>query len=68
MKKFNLFIYGIVFLVVLMILCNGCNKLVNFWKIIVVEVKMLFLDFVKIVILVNGMLIFIKDGYVIGFL
>jgi hypothetical protein len=68
MKKSNLFIYGIVFLAVLMVSCNGRNKLVNSWKITAVEAKMPLSDSAKTAILANGMLTFTKDGHVTGFL
>lgn len=68
MKKSNLFIYGIVFLAVLMVSCNGRNKLVNSWKITAVEAKMPLSDSAKTAILANGTLTFTKDGHVTGFL
>lgn len=68
MKKSNLFIYGIVLLAVLMVSCNGRNKLVNSWKITAVEAKMPLSDSAKTEILANGKLTFTKDGHVTGFL
>ena len=69
MKKFKLFIFGIVLLAVLMVSCHkGRNKLVNSWKITAVEPKMPLSDSLKNVILTQGQLTFTEDGHVTGYL
>lgn len=69
MKNFKSFIFGILFLTVLLVSChNGRNKLVNSWKITAVEAKMPLSDSAKNVILTNGTLTFTKDGHVTGYL
>lgn len=69
MKNSKLFIFGILFLAVLLVSChNRRNKLVNSWKITAVEAKMPLSDSAKNVILTNGTLTFTKDGHVTGYL
>jgi len=69
MKKFKLFIFGIVLLAVLMVSCHkGRNKLVNSWKITAVEPKMPLSDSLKNAILTQGQLTFTEDGHVTGYL
>jgi len=69
MKKSNLFVYGIVFLAVLMVSCHkGRNKLVNSWKVTAVEAKVPLPDSVKNAILKNGALTFTDEGHVTGYL
>jgi len=68
MKKSNFFIYGIVLLAILLVSCQGRNKLVNSWKITAVEAKIPLSDSAKSEILANGMLTFTEDGHVTGFL
>jgi hypothetical protein len=68
MKKSKLFIFGVAFLTVLLISCQGRNKLVNSWKITAVEPKIPLSDSAKSVILSQGNLTFTKDGHVTGYL
>jgi hypothetical protein len=69
MKKSTLFIFGFVFLSLLMISCQKeRNKLVNSWKVTNVEAKKRLSDSIKNVILSKGNLKFSKDGKVTGFL
>lgn len=68
MKKFNLFIFGIALLAVLIVSCKGRGKLVNSWKVTAVEAKVPLSDSLKNEILANGTLTFTQDGHVTGFL